>query len=75
MSLGEVVARIGSLVKYTSRNIMRHLAENSEWLQNQQWQYADIANDFETKFFYETYKMSFAPAVNVLVRMSMILSY
>jgi hypothetical protein len=54
---------------------MRHLAENSEWLQNQQWQYADIANDFETKFFYETYKMPVAPAVNVLVRISMILSY
>ena len=40
---------------------MRHLAQNSEWLQLQQMQYADIADDFETKFFYETAQNASGP--------------
>jgi len=70
VAIGELLARLGSLVTYTSSNVMRHLAHNSEWLQLQQMQYSDIADDFETKFFYETYKMPVAPTINVLVSKS-----
>lgn len=59
--------RIGSLMTWTNFNVIKHLAQHSEWLQNQQLRYADIADDFETKFFYETYKMTVAVLGNVLV--------
>jgi hypothetical protein len=68
VAIGELLTRIGSLVTYTSSNVMRHLAHSSEWLQLQQMQYADIADDFETKCFYENYKMPVAPIINILVR-------
>jgi len=57
VEMGKVLARIGSLVTFTGLNIIRHLAQHSEWLWQQYGQYAEIANEFDTKFFYGTYKM------------------
>lgn len=65
--IGKVLARVGSLVTYTSPNIIKNLAEHSEWLQQQQGQFSVIGEDFEIKFFYETYKMHIPIYGDVLV--------
>lgn len=67
-SLGKIVAHIGSLVTYTSSNMIRHLIEHSEFLQQQQSQYAMIATDFPTVCFYETRPMSIPLYGSIIVR-------
>ena len=43
---------------YTTQNAVKHLAENSDFLQEQQSDYLAISGDFDTVCFYETYQMS-----------------
>ena len=65
--IGSILARIGSLVTFTSHDVLRNLKYNSEWLQQQQGQYSDIANRFDTKFFYEVLPMQIPGYGQVLV--------
>lgn len=68
VDIGKILASLGSLVTYTSSNIIKHLAENSEWLQQQQGQFSVISGDFDIVYFYETYKMHVPIYGDILVR-------
>ena len=43
-----------SVIKPTNMKVLQHLLPSSEVLQNQLTQYASIAGNFDTKFYYET---------------------
>ncbi|KAI9868915.1 MAG: hypothetical protein M1813_002737 [Trichoglossum hirsutum] len=55
--MGLFLAQVDSIFTHTSSRIIKHLAENSEWLQMQRGQFSDISADFEIKFFYQTSAM------------------
>ncbi|KAH8790448.1 P-loop containing nucleoside triphosphate hydrolase protein, partial [Hyaloscypha sp. PMI_1271] len=65
--MGLFLAQVGSLFTHTSSGILKHLAENSEWLQMQQGQFSDVSADFEIKFFYETFAMKIPIYGHVLI--------
>ena len=52
---GILARNLASIFVNTKKEILDHLAKNSEWLEYQQTQYLPISNKFETIFFYETY--------------------
>jgi hypothetical protein len=56
VSLGKLVASIASIVLQTNKGLLDHLEKNSQLLEQQLDQYAFIANQFDTKFCYETVK-------------------
>ncbi|KAK0614544.1 Alpha/Beta hydrolase protein [Immersiella caudata] len=53
VSVGLLLVQARSIFMKTSSRLLQHLAENSEWLQMQQGQFADISREFNIKFFYE----------------------
>lgn len=56
VSFGKLVAHIASIVLDTNTPIFNHLKKDSESLEQQLDQYTLIADQFDTKFFYETVK-------------------
>jgi hypothetical protein len=50
------VASIASIVLQTNKGLLDHLEKNSQLLEQQLDQYTFIANQFDTKFCYETIK-------------------
>jgi hypothetical protein len=67
---GEILVNIASIFKHTSTNLIHHLQQNSEWLQQQLGQYLPLSGGFETKFGYETYKTPIALGKSVMVRLN-----
>ncbi|KAM3470249.1 hypothetical protein MY5147_006516 [Beauveria neobassiana] len=55
VQLARVLANVASLVTAADDRLLKHLARDSEWLQQQQGQYGPISNDFVTKYAYEEY--------------------
>ncbi|KAF2670106.1 hypothetical protein BT63DRAFT_412865 [Microthyrium microscopicum] len=55
-TIGNLVKNIASIFASTTDALYKNLEENSEWLQQQQAQYAPISEDFITCFAYETNK-------------------
>ena len=62
-----VLTRIVSFVRATDQALLNHLKRDSEWLQLQWTQYANISGDFDTVFFYETLPIGIPPLYNELV--------
>jgi hypothetical protein len=62
-----VLARIVSVVRDTDQALINHLQRDSEWLQLQWTQYANISGDFDTVFFFETLPTRIHPLRNELV--------
>jgi hypothetical protein len=54
VQLGELVLRIASMFIPTDNKALRHIDQDSEWLQQQLQQYAPISQSIVTKFAYET---------------------
>lgn len=65
--LGRLLVNIASLFVAADHRLLKHLEEDSEWLQQQLGQYGPISGDFETKFAYEEYKTrtAFGPSIMV----------
>ena len=62
-----ILTRIISVVKDTDQALINHLKRDSEWLQLQWTQYANISDDFDTVFFFETLPTEIHPLRNELV--------
>ena len=52
---GILARNLASIFANTNREILEHLAKNSEWLEYQQALFLPISNEFETIYFYEAY--------------------
>ena len=52
---GILARNLASIFVNTNKEILEHLARNSEWLEYQQALFLPISNQFETIYFYETY--------------------
>lgn len=69
VALGKILVNVASAVKHTTQNVVKHLEQHSEWLQQQQSQYLAISADFDTVCFYETYTTSILGYGHLLVRL------
>lgn len=58
---------VASIFVRADDKILKHLEQDSEWLQQQLDQYGPISNDFVTKFAYETYPTTIALGTAILV--------
>ncbi|OCK72795.1 hypothetical protein K432DRAFT_314863, partial [Lepidopterella palustris CBS 459.81] len=56
VQLGKLLVNVASVFVAADDRLMKHLEQNSEWLQQQLGQYNPISNEFVTKFAYEEYK-------------------
>uniref|UniRef100_A0A8H7NHF5 DUF7779 domain-containing protein n=1 Tax=Bionectria ochroleuca TaxID=29856 RepID=A0A8H7NHF5_BIOOC len=56
VQLGRVLANVASIFISADDRLLKHLERDSEWLQQQLWQYGPISGDFVTKFAYEQYE-------------------
>jgi hypothetical protein len=54
--LGKMLVNIASVFAAADDRLMKHLEQDSEWLQQQLGQYGPISGDFVTKFAYEAYE-------------------
>jgi hypothetical protein len=68
VQLGELVLRIASVVMVTDKRVVRHIEQDSEWLQQQIQQCAPISQDFVTKFAYEMFPATSKAIGKVMVR-------
>ena len=50
-----LATNLASVFAKTNNEILKHLAKNSEWLEQQQSLFLPISNQFETIYFYEMY--------------------
>jgi hypothetical protein len=63
--IGKLVANIATIALHTNTALLDHLVKKSEWLKQQLDQYKFLADQFDTKFCYETIPM---PILGRLVR-------
>ncbi|KAJ6125811.1 hypothetical protein N7471_010304 [Penicillium samsonianum] len=55
VAFGKLMVNIASVFVAADDRLLRHLEENSEWLQQQLGQYGPVSGDFVTKFAFEEY--------------------
>lgn len=55
VALAEIVLNMMSIFKNTKTEYLKHLGEQSEWLDSLQKDYNSISTRFDTKYFYEEY--------------------
>ena len=67
---GILATNLASIFAKTNREILEHLAKNSEWLEYQQALFLPISSQFETVYFYETYPTPLPGGGSLLVRFS-----
>jgi hypothetical protein len=69
VSLKNIILRVilQSPLRYTNNKVSKHLALNSEILQEHQTRYLAIAHNFDTTFFYETLPMVVGAGQSILV--------
>lgn len=56
VQLGKLLVNVASVFVAADDRLMKHLKQNSEWLQQQLGQYNPISSGFITKFAYEEYE-------------------
>ena len=64
---GILASNLASAFINTNREILEHLARNSEWLEYQQRLFLPISDRFETIYFYETYPTLLPGGATILV--------
>lgn len=76
VSMGKLLANMASIAVQTNKGLLEHLEKNSEYLEQQSDQYRFIADQFDTKFCYETIKTTkfgfsgmVSPTITSLIRM------
>ncbi|KAK7424846.1 hypothetical protein QQZ08_008476 [Neonectria magnoliae] len=57
VSIAKFFTNAMSAVSFTNSKLWERMRPNSEWLQDLQYRYNTISQDFETTYFYEMYKM------------------
>ena len=67
VQVGKLLVNIISVFTPADDRILRNLERDSEWLQQQQGQYALISGDFVMKFAYEEYETPTALGRSVMV--------
>ena len=65
--MGKLLVNVASVFVAANDRLLKHLEENSEWLQQQLGQYGPISGDFVTKFAYEEYKTPTAMGHSIMV--------
>lgn len=56
VELGKLLLNVASVFVTADDRLIKHLGEQSEWLQQQLGQYGPISRDFVTKFAFEEYE-------------------
>ncbi len=67
VQMGKLLVNVASVFVAADDRLMKHLEENSEWLQQQLGQYGPISGEFVTKFAYEEYKTSTVMRHSIMV--------
>lgn len=67
VALGEVMLKVASIFVKADDRILKHLEQDSGWLQQQLGQYRPISSDFVTKFAYEIYPTPIALGGKMIV--------
>jgi hypothetical protein len=70
VQMAQVVVNVASIFVSTNDEILKHLRENSEWLQQNIGQYAPISGHFLTKFAHETLPTPTVAGSTIMVRES-----
>ncbi|KAL9103273.1 MAG: hypothetical protein Q9163_001675 [Psora crenata] len=65
--MGKLLVNVASVFVTADDRLLKHLEDNSEWLQQQLGQYGSISGDFVTKFAYEVYKTPTIMRYSILV--------
>lgn len=68
--MGKLLVNVASVFVAAGDRLLKHLEENSEWLQQQLGQYGPISGDFVTKFAYEEYQTPTAMRHSIMVNLS-----
>jgi hypothetical protein len=68
VQLGKLLINVASVFVAADDRLMKHLEQNSEWLQQQLRQYSLISSEFVTKFAYEEYKTPTVLGYSIMVR-------
>lgn len=68
VQLGKLLINVASVFVAADDRLMKHLEQNSEWLQQQLGQYNPISSEFVTKFAYEEYKTPSVLGYPIMVR-------
>ncbi len=56
MPLGKLLVNVASISVAANDRLIKHLEQDSKWLQQQFGKYGPISGDFVTKFAYEEYR-------------------
>jgi len=67
VQLGKLLVNVASVFVAADDRLMKHLEQNSEWLQQQLGQYNPISSEFVTKFVYEEYKTPTVLGYSIMV--------
>lgn len=65
--LGQLAVNIASIWLHTNSQLLKHLENNSEWLDRTQMLYVPISSEFDTKFFYEAKETPITAGRSLLV--------
>lgn len=63
-SLATLLLNVQSIFRQTNNAIVKQIRKDSDALQRQLSQYLPISANFETKFFYETYRTTLVDGIN-----------
>ena len=67
VQLGKLLVNVASVFVTADDHLIKHLEQDSEWLQQQLGQYGPISGDFVTKFAFEEYKTPTALGHSIMV--------
>jgi hypothetical protein len=73
VAFGKLLANIASVFISADDRLLRHLEQDSEWLQQQLGQFGPISNEFVTKFAYEEYPTPTALGHSIMVSLRRLL--
>jgi hypothetical protein len=66
-SLATLLLNVQSIFRQTNNAIVKQIRKDSDALQRQLSQYLPISANFETKFFYETYRTTLVDGIKLLI--------
>ncbi|KAF2434895.1 hypothetical protein EJ08DRAFT_581701, partial [Tothia fuscella] len=75
VQLSKLLVNVASVFVAADDRLIKHLEQDSEWLQQQLGQYNPVSSDFITKFAYEEYKTPTVLGHSILVCSCLLLSW